>query len=133
MRCDAVTAYLCELDIYLGKEGRQAFENGLGYDVVTRLSQSLQDKYYHLYFDNYFTSVKLMKDLHDKGLYACGTVCTNRKGYPKDLRKPGKMANGDYKIQQQVGGNLTATAWKDKKVVNMLSTLSAPQDIKTCC
>ena len=133
MRCDAVTAYLCKLDIYLGKKGRQASENGLGYDVVTHLSQSLQDKYYHLYFDNYFTSVKLMKDLHDKGLYACGTVRTNRKGYPKDLRKPGKLARGDYKIQQQVGGNLTATAWKDKKVVNMLSTLSAPQDIKTCC
>ena len=110
MRCDAVLAYLCELDTYLGKKGRQASENGLGYDMVTHLSQSLQNKYYHLYCDSYLTSVKLMKDLHEKGLYACGTVRTNRKGYPKDLRKPGKKAHGDHKIQQQVGGNVTSTA-----------------------
>ena len=52
------------------------------------------------------------------------------RGYPQDLKKPEKMARGESNIRQEVYGSLTATAWKDKKEVNMLSTLSDLADIR---
>ena len=35
-----------------------------------------------------FSSVHLFKKLLEKGLYARGTIRTNRKFWPKDLNKP---------------------------------------------
>ena len=131
MRCDADNAYLSDFEVYLGKR-QQPSEKGLGYDVVRRLSRDIEGRYHHLFFDNYFTSVPLLKDLLDEDTYACGTARTNKKYLSTDIKKPGKMVRGESKIRQERGGNLTATAWKDKKVVTVLSTLSDPNDMQSC-
>ncbi|XP_056001537.1 piggyBac transposable element-derived protein 4-like [Ostrea edulis] len=80
---------------------------------------------YHVYFDNYFTSVKLMEDLLAQKIYPCGTVRTNRRGFPNDLKGRLRMQRGESKIRQK--GNLTASVWQDKKPVAFLSTLSYPR------
>ena len=89
MWCDADTAYLHKFDIYLGQ--RQNSEYGLGYDVVMKLCQEITGKYHHVYFDNLFTSVPLMKDLLALNTYACGTVRKNKHGAPDAVKWPGKM------------------------------------------
>ena len=89
MRCDADRAYLHKFDIYLGR--RQNSEYGLGYDVVMKLCQEITGKYHHVYFDNLFTSVPLMKDLLALNTYACGTVLKNKRGVPDAVKQPGKM------------------------------------------
>ncbi len=63
MRCDSIaeSCYLNEFNIYLGKGDGGVTEHGLGYNVVTSLCQSLHGKYHHVFFDNYFTSKKLME------------------------------------------------------------------------
>ena len=94
MRCNAETAYLCELDIYLGNRSSQPSENGLGYNLVRRLSQHLENKYYLFFFDDYFSSVPLMTDLQENGLHACGTVRNNRKGYSQTLKRLGSTKQG---------------------------------------
>jgi hypothetical protein len=43
---------------------------------------------YHAYFDNLFTSTKLMKLFLERKLYTCETVCAGRKDWPKELTKP---------------------------------------------
>ncbi|KAH3802773.1 hypothetical protein DPMN_156456, partial [Dreissena polymorpha] len=63
----------------------------------------------------------------EKGLYACGTVRVNRKGFPCQLKKPADVRQrGDFKIMQMGDTNLAATVWKDKRLVHHLSTLREP-------
>lgn len=128
MLCDSNNAYLSRFDIYLGRQDNRT-ELGLGYNVVTKLTDNLHNTYRHVYFDNYFTGVPLMQNLLGNGLYACGTVRVNRKQFPKELKKPRDVKNrGDYKIMQKGDTNLTATVWKDKKLVYHLTTLSEPTE-----
>ena len=49
-------------------------KNGLGYDVVMNLIQPLKSKFHALYFDRFFSSIKLVHDLLKKDSYACGTI-----------------------------------------------------------
>ena len=64
-------------------------------------------------------------ELLSRGLYACGTVRTNCVGFPNDL-KTNNLSRGEIAVRKS--GNLTATIWKDKRVVSVLSTLSQPAE-----
>ena len=71
VQADSHNGYLCNFDIYTGKA--ESAEVNLGEKDVKKLSRTLVGKRYHLYFDNFFSSVFLMKDLLEDELYACGT------------------------------------------------------------
>ena len=78
--------YFSRFDIYSGrKEDREV---GLGAHVVKKLTENLKDKYHHVFFDNYFTSFRLLEDLED-GIYGCGTARKDRKEFPAVLKNPG--------------------------------------------
>ena len=48
---DSETGYTCDFDIYIGKAaGRTISENGLGYDIVTKLIAPLRHQGYHIFF-----------------------------------------------------------------------------------
>ena len=57
-------------------------------------------------------------------MYACGTVRTNRKDFPSDLKRM-KLVRGKIKTCQS--GNFVATMWRDKHVVSLLSTNTSPE------
>ena len=59
---DSSNGYICGIDIYCGRHAHPS-TNGLGYDVVANLMENHLDKHHHCYFDNFFTSVKLLDDL----------------------------------------------------------------------
>ena len=61
MCCDADTAYLHQFQVYLGQQQNSEF--GLGYDVVMKPCKDISGKNHHVYCDNLFTSVQLLKDL----------------------------------------------------------------------
>ena len=84
MRADSHNGYICDVDVYTGKE--DSVETALGSKVVKKLSQQLVGGNYHLYFDNYFTSIPLLEDLLEDGLYACGTFRRDRKGVPDAIK-----------------------------------------------
>lgn len=67
-RADAHNGFLCEYQVYTGRSG--GGESGLGKRVVLDLSEKLQSQYYHLYFDNFFTSFSLLRSL------TCNTINT---------------------------------------------------------
>lgn len=54
------------------------------------LTKKLTGLYHHVYFDNYFTSISLLINLLKIGIYSCGTMRTNRKGSPDDLKAVAK-------------------------------------------
>ena len=113
-----------QFNIYLGRGNNSP--NDLGYDVVMKLCQDLVAKKHHVYFDNLFTSIPLMNDLLQLGIYACGTVCKDKRGLPGVVKVPGKMVCGAHKSYQHGETNLVATVWQDNKQVRLLSTNSKP-------
>lgn len=126
MRADADNGYVSAFEVYTGKKGNTA-EKGLGAKVVKGLSEQLYGSYRHVYFDNYFSSVDLALDLFRSKLYSCGTLRTNRKGFPvalKAVAKKGLKKRGKSKSRQQ--GNLTVSVWQDNRPVVMIATNSDP-------
>ena len=85
VRADSHNGYLCNFDIYTGKE--ESAEVNLGAKVVKKLSRMLVGKRYHLYSDNFLSSVSLMEDLLKDELYACGTFRKDRRGLPQAIVK----------------------------------------------
>ena len=78
VRADSHNGYIADLDVYTGRE--ESTETNLGAKVVKKLSRPLVGGNYHLYFDNFFSSVSLFEDLVEDSLYACGTFRKDRKG-----------------------------------------------------
>jgi hypothetical protein len=69
--------------VYTGRA--DGVQDGLGKRVVVDLSRRLEGLKYHLYFDNFFSSVSLLNTLLGKGLYACGTARQSYKEFPVAL------------------------------------------------
>ncbi len=131
MRADALNGYVSAFEVYTGKKGDRV-EQGLGSKVVKGLTDDLHDTYRHVYFDNFFSGVDLLLDLFRDGLYSCGTLRTNRKGFPEALRvnaKKGFKERGDSKTYQK--GNLTVSVWQDNRPVVVIATNSDPTTADT--
>ena len=98
--------------------------NGVGHHVINKMGARFLDKGHHLYFDNFFSSVKLAADLLEKKTYSCSTIRVNSEGWPEDQRKAQmnlkKMKKGEIHFHRD--GNLVATVWRDKRAVAVLST-----------
>ena len=87
---DSENGYFHTMEVYKGKENTP--EKHLGSRVVKDLAAPLKNKYHHVYFDKFFSSVGLLEDLRDDGIYACGTARTDRVGFPEALKRP-KLTN----------------------------------------
>lgn len=71
---------------------------GLGERVVLKLARNLPvDPSSLIAFDNFFTSIPLMKALKKRGIYSCGTVRTNRKGLPSMMKTSEKLQKGEFR------------------------------------
>ena len=80
---ESTNGYLHQFQVYTGKEGVQ--EKGLSHRVITDLMKNMQDQNICVYMDNFYTGIKLLKELKIHGIYACGIVRANRKGLPAEL------------------------------------------------
>ena len=108
---EAENGYVSAFEVYTGKKG-DSVEHGLGATVVKNLSNDLHHTYRHLYFDNFFSSVDLLLDLLRIGLYECGTLRTNRKGFPAELKpcmKKGLAVRGESRKVQHKDSNLAVS------------------------
>ena len=81
------------------------------------IATPFQNRNHHLYYDNFFSSMALAKDLLQQKTYSCATTPPNHKGWPLPKSKQKK---GECSFLQD--GNLVATQWTDKRQVNILST-----------
>ena len=66
---DSHNGYFTKLQVYTGR--RRTVEPGLGERVVKTLTVELHGKHHHAFFDNFFTSEKLLQDLLADDVYAC--------------------------------------------------------------
>ena len=72
---DSSNGCTIDFDIYIGREaGRVVSAHGLGFDVVMKLMQPCLNQGYHLFVDNFYTSVHLFKTLFTQGVPPTHTI-----------------------------------------------------------
>lgn len=115
--CDAITHYCVAFSCYKGARNMEDIEQraecGLAHKVVVNLMEmgNYLNKGFHLYLDNFFTSIPLARYLYSKLTWLTGTLRLNRKGVPKQLK-------GKYRVGQKVyvrKGPILQMAWREKK------------------
>lgn len=119
---DSKTGYTVQFSVYTGKRETPS-PQGLAFDVVTRLCENYLDQGYIIFLDNFYTSTSLFTHLLERKTLACGTTRKDRRGFPselKDTRWEKKADRGDVRwLRDQ---NVLYLQWKDRRVVNMIST-----------
>ena len=77
---DALTAYVHKVIVYTGK---YTYKETIGdnikktVSVVKQLVADFEGTHRIIYVDRFYTSIDLMKELHDMYLYVTGTCMTN--------------------------------------------------------
>ena len=117
---DSKLGYTYNWKLYCGKEEEGRDREPLGERVVVELLSGLQNKGYHVYFDNFYTSPTLCKRLLTLGFGSCGTVRLDRRGIPVTFKQatPSKGDITTYRDEKLLG-----LKWKDKRYVSVLSTI----------
>jgi hypothetical protein len=129
MRASPINGYAHDMQVYTGKSKEKGAEVGLGERVIKDLCIGIGGKNHTVFCDSFFTGVKLFYDLLDYDIYGCGTIRTNRKGYPGETLKKDqkKRKQGDCVILEK-DKKCAAIVWRDKKEVYLLSTAHDPTD-----
>jgi hypothetical protein len=104
-------------------------EASLAHAIVMKLLQGLEDKGHCIVMDNYFSSIRLFKDLALRGTYATGTVWYNRFGLPtmfKNLKSWRRCEQGHLEWAMHDSREISTVMWKDKCPVLLISTHAMP-------
>nr|XP_023016646.1 piggyBac transposable element-derived protein 4-like [Leptinotarsa decemlineata] len=89
------------------------------------MTEGLENKDYHIYFDNFFTTVNLVQTMYKRNIFCCGTVRVNRKNLPIHFQSDKSLSRGhsDWFSRRDM---ISCIKWKDKRVVTLLSTIHSP-------
>ena len=121
---ESKTGYVFNFQVYLGKEGDHV-EHNLAWRVVKHLVGPIKGLFHHLYMDNFFCNPYLFMELEQKKILACGTIRSNRKGFPKDIVLTSAiektMTRGEY--VWHCHDNLIAMAWFVKRTVYLILSI----------
>ncbi|XP_060801591.1 piggyBac transposable element-derived protein 3-like [Amyelois transitella] len=117
----ASTGYMVAFSVYTGKATEKK-DFGLGGDVVLSLVEQgkLPSKSgVKIYFDNFFTSLSLLRHLRVLGFYATGTVRANRiENCPlKDVQQVKREDRGYY--DYRMSDDVFICRWNDNNVVTV--------------
>ncbi|XP_070389530.1 piggyBac transposable element-derived protein 3-like [Dermacentor albipictus] len=99
--------------------------------IVLHLSDRIPSGVGHkLFFDNYFTSLPLLREMLRKKIFAAGTVRSNRcEKCPlrteKELKKSGR---GSSECVVSADGNIAITRWMDNRIVTLASNFIAIEE-----
>ena len=95
-------------------------EHELSYQAVFDLMKPYANKNHHLYFDNFYTSPKLVEDLQISGTYSCGMIRTDKGQFPEDFKRAKLEIGSSLFLQAE---NMFAVHWKDKRDVFLFSLI----------
>ncbi|KAM4030257.1 piggyBac transposable element-derived protein 4-like [Anomaloglossus baeobatrachus] len=126
--CESTSGYTHSFKVYQGKDSRiQPPECppalGVSGKIVWDLIHPLLDKGYHLYVDNFYTSIPLFQSLSARTTAACGTVRRNQRGLPLSLIEQ-PLPKGES--QAQCSGNMVVVKFKNKSDSFFLTTIHGP-------
>ena len=119
--------YTYNFNVYVGKSIMNG-PFGLAYDVVMNLLQKLFNQGYHLFVDNFYSSVQLFRDCFARKVLCCGTFRINRKQIPDVVKNANMKKTERGTLQFCRDGVISFFTWKDNKTVTVGSTLHDNRD-----
>ncbi|XP_040073232.1 piggyBac transposable element-derived protein 4-like [Ixodes scapularis] len=122
---DSQTGYLLKFQLYEGKNAEKPLDRTLGEHVVLSLADGAVSVGSQLFFDNFFTSTKLLQELRNRDILACGTFRTNKKDLPPEVKVDNKLERGSYLWRRK--GDVVAYQWRDSKNVHIMSNYHDPE------
>ncbi|XP_039281885.1 piggyBac transposable element-derived protein 3-like [Nilaparvata lugens] len=117
--------YLIQGNLYQGaKTGNTIPELGVGGSVVMDLIDKLPAKSYNLFFDNFFSSIKLVEALKNKGVKSTGTIRSNRveRAPIIDAKILRKKSRGSMHQLTDESSGITLVQYHDNNIVNFISS-----------
>jgi len=114
---EAISGYMLKFKIYEGKNTIKAK------DAVINLLQDFRNKNHLVYFDSYYSSTSLLIKLAKKNIWGTCTIIENRKGLPRHEYISNKNMNDGDTQEFHYNKQLLNLRWKDKKVVNIITTV----------
>ncbi len=123
---ESSNGYTVHFNVYIGKsQHEEPSTHGLGYDVVMKLVNPYLGQGYHVFFDIFFTSPKLVQDLFLKGTPSTGTCRVDREGFPMTMRKvkvwARKLARGTMRWIRE--SDVLILQWIDNNLFPLLRQL----------
>lgn len=116
--------------MYQGKNEalKQEFINfGLGERVGLSLTKPEWNKWKIIYADNYFISINLLETLYLNKNLACGTIKSNRRGFPPMMEeKEMKRGDSDFWVSNTI---IRVFKWKDNRIVHFASNFHGTEDV----
>ena len=136
--CESESGYCSGVEIFTGNKNSKCVASSKPLDpgctVTTKLvlgllqRSNLLDQGYHVYMDNYYTSVELLDELYVRSTYCAGTCRSNRKRLPKAVTEV-KLKPGEVCFRRS--DTMLALKWCDKRSVLLLSTIHEAVEINT--
>ena len=128
---DSSNGYTIDFNVYIGKSQHEApSSNGLGYDVVMKLVNPYLGQGYYVYFDNFFSSHKLVQDLFLNGTPSSGTCKHSRAGFPKSMLNvkawARKLKRGSMRWVRE--SNVLTLQWVDNRPVSLITSIDSAND-----
>lgn len=123
--CDSENYYYFAAEPYTGKVINQPKDYNSGPEVVKRFVElaKLQTSGRNITMDRKFTAVPIANYLLEQNLTVVGTIMSNRKYVPPELRPQSlKAASGTIRFGFRDRGTLVSYVPKKNKVVTVLST-----------
>jgi hypothetical protein len=92
--------------------------------------EGLDGKGHVVVMDNYFSSVGLFTEMAERGIYATGTMRSNRVGIPEEFKDTksfnGRATQGELEWRMHDSRGIGCVLWKDKRPVLLLSSHAQP-------
>lgn len=128
--CDAKVFYTSKMEIYVGTqpEGPYRVSNSPS-DVVLRLCERIFGSGRNITMDNWFTSVPLVKNLHNHHLTVIGTIRKNKRELPLEFSRPAERPEHTSMFGFSKECSLVSYIPRKKKNVLLLSSMHDSDEI----
>ena len=128
--CESDSSFVLRKIPYVGKYTTDVADGRLTTEQIVHdlLPNRYHNKGHIVYMDNYYSSVKLFRELMENKIGACGTINKTRKGFPEELKNV-QLNKGDQPAFRS-SNTLLVCSWQDTKRVNMLSTVSTNDTVQ---
>lgn len=110
---------------------------GVGASVVLEYADALRSRWtnekFHLFFDNFFTSIPLIEKLSEKGFLATGTARENRiQGVDlQDSKVMKREKRGTYDYRKISDQDIITVKWHDNNLVTLCSNSVGVEPIQS--